>query len=44
MVESDPLGVVLRIRLSINLAFAYLLDELGRNLNVVVDQESEMVG
>ena len=39
MVESDPLGVMLRIRLGINLAFAYLFDELGRNLNVVINQE-----
>ena len=44
MVESDPLGVMLRVRLGINLAFANFVDELGRNLNVMINQESEMMG
>ena len=41
--ESDPLAVVLRIHLGLNLAFADLLDKLGRNLNVMVNQESKMI-
>ena len=40
--ESDPLAVLLGIRLGVNLAFADLLDELSRNLKVMINQEPKV--
>ena len=44
MLESYPLGVMLWVCLGIDLALGDLVNELGRNLDIMIDEECESIG